>query len=577
MITGIYSKKPIQKYHTKILGSVLTFVITSVMLGGVIKVTNAVRANEVVCGDAVLETPEVCDDGNLQNGDGCSNLCTIELCGNAVVDANEQCDDGNTRAGDGCNHYCQIEFCGDSVLQTRRYEECDDGNGLAGDGCTAACLIETLENANAQTHAAAPAQTSGVSSVYLQVQAALKFIASPAGAPYMQYLSPEQLVDLKAILKKIGAGQRLSAQERSGIDDLIALLRKAMEEERQRYLALLREFISTDISGDVVENTNLQNDILLGDEIPAIITELQKRVTLMPRTSLKNATIKIVNTLKGHGVDILAVQPIDLDDALSYDKRPIDVFIVIKKLKETSELFATKDVAASYAIIEKEVQQLKESLPIWQQEFHVDPSEIEPLLRDIEERTDDQTRDGVDRMIAAIERFVSTLEEKKIISRLSLEQTDDKGMHAAATVSRLLDDTGWLAQHGGKVLDVEAMLRDLSQGAPLEALSAFEHGSETEQGKAMMQFLEKDTRVQLLRDMLRADGVSTLDARYAELLAAITRVGTENHDDTTCDDSMSDALRCTNEYLSDLQTAARHRSLYSRFIGTLQDYFQIGS
>ena len=33
---------------------------------------------EPVCGDRVIISPEECDDGNLSNGDGCSEDCTVE-------------------------------------------------------------------------------------------------------------------------------------------------------------------------------------------------------------------------------------------------------------------------------------------------------------------------------------------------------------------------------------------------------------------------------------------------------------------------------------------------------------------
>jgi cysteine-rich repeat protein len=36
-----------------------------------------------VCGNATLESPEQCDDGNLTNGDGCSAICQLEPCGAA--------------------------------------------------------------------------------------------------------------------------------------------------------------------------------------------------------------------------------------------------------------------------------------------------------------------------------------------------------------------------------------------------------------------------------------------------------------------------------------------------------------
>src|SRR5687767_4466510 len=50
------------------------------------------------CGDLELDPGEVCDDGNLRDGDGCSSDCTSdETCGNNVTDVDidlpEVCDD----------------------------------------------------------------------------------------------------------------------------------------------------------------------------------------------------------------------------------------------------------------------------------------------------------------------------------------------------------------------------------------------------------------------------------------------------------------------------------------------------
>ena len=50
------------------------------------------------CGNGILEFPEECDDGNLRNGDGCSEECKTEnipVCGNGQLEFGEQCDDGN--------------------------------------------------------------------------------------------------------------------------------------------------------------------------------------------------------------------------------------------------------------------------------------------------------------------------------------------------------------------------------------------------------------------------------------------------------------------------------------------------
>ena len=110
------------------------------------------RSNELlfavpVCGDAVLDAGEQCDDGNRTAGDGCSATCQVEAaCGDAVLDAGEQCDDGNKTAGDGCSATCQIEAaCGNAVLDAG--EQCDDGNKNVGDGCNATCRIEACGNA----------------------------------------------------------------------------------------------------------------------------------------------------------------------------------------------------------------------------------------------------------------------------------------------------------------------------------------------------------------------------------------------------------------------------------------------
>lgn len=69
-----------------------------------------------VCGNGVVEAGEQCDDGNTNNGDGCSATCQVEpppppppVCPNGVVEPPEQCDDGNTVNGDGCSDICQVE------------------------------------------------------------------------------------------------------------------------------------------------------------------------------------------------------------------------------------------------------------------------------------------------------------------------------------------------------------------------------------------------------------------------------------------------------------------------------------
>lgn len=66
-----------------------------------------------VCGNSQIETGETCDDGNIQNSDGCSSTCQTEqtapVCGNGQIEAGEECDDGNIQPGDGCSDSCAAE------------------------------------------------------------------------------------------------------------------------------------------------------------------------------------------------------------------------------------------------------------------------------------------------------------------------------------------------------------------------------------------------------------------------------------------------------------------------------------
>jgi cysteine-rich repeat protein len=93
--------------------------------GQVCAVNQAVCINIGGCGDGVVGPGEVCDDGNLENGDMCSSDCkTDELCGNKIIDFNEDCDAG---VGDspGCNSNCKFARCGDGYANSAAGEECD--------------------------------------------------------------------------------------------------------------------------------------------------------------------------------------------------------------------------------------------------------------------------------------------------------------------------------------------------------------------------------------------------------------------------------------------------------------------
>lgn len=99
------------------------------------------------CGNGQVDhrVGEVCDDGNLVDGDGCSRDCrSDERCGNGVLDTviGEVCDDGNQLSGDGCRADCQSdERCGNGVIDSNRGEVCDDGNNDNDDACSSDCRV----------------------------------------------------------------------------------------------------------------------------------------------------------------------------------------------------------------------------------------------------------------------------------------------------------------------------------------------------------------------------------------------------------------------------------------------------
>lgn len=99
------------------------------------------------CGDGHLDLHEVCDDGNVASGDGCSADCSSdESCGNFVVDAasGEECDDGNELSGDGCQPTCTLPICGDGY--TDATERCDGEYNCSADCKTLDMTCLTIRN-----------------------------------------------------------------------------------------------------------------------------------------------------------------------------------------------------------------------------------------------------------------------------------------------------------------------------------------------------------------------------------------------------------------------------------------------
>jgi cysteine-rich repeat protein len=64
-----------------------------------------------VCGNGNSVPPELCDDGNTADCDGCKGDCTRydDVCGDGIIECGEECDDANTNNNDGCDSSCVIE------------------------------------------------------------------------------------------------------------------------------------------------------------------------------------------------------------------------------------------------------------------------------------------------------------------------------------------------------------------------------------------------------------------------------------------------------------------------------------
>ncbi len=92
------------------------------------------------CGNAVIDTGEACDDGNLSDADSCSVACLLQpFCGDGVTNPGEACDDGNTNNSDACRNTCVIPLCGDGIVDAG--DECDDSNSINTDSCRNNCVV----------------------------------------------------------------------------------------------------------------------------------------------------------------------------------------------------------------------------------------------------------------------------------------------------------------------------------------------------------------------------------------------------------------------------------------------------
>ncbi|MDP1830211.1 MAG: lamin tail domain-containing protein [Archangium sp.] len=183
----------------------MTHQLRVLLLAACCAVLAACPQPRAVCGNAIVETGEACDDGNTSAGDGCEADClsttamgggggavgggggitgggggstgggggaitgggggvtggggggvtggggggvtgggggTVQICGNGIPEAPEECDDMNQVPNDGCESDCTLTpACGNGKREGT--ESCDDGNLTPGDGCESDCMSFT--------------------------------------------------------------------------------------------------------------------------------------------------------------------------------------------------------------------------------------------------------------------------------------------------------------------------------------------------------------------------------------------------------------------------------------------------
>ncbi|MBC8067905.1 MAG: DUF4215 domain-containing protein [Deltaproteobacteria bacterium] len=114
-----------------------------------------------ICGNAVLEGTEQCDDGNFQVGDGCSDACVAEGVTDTGEDSDSFTDDGGSDDGDTDTDTDGAGFDGDGLLG--RGCGCNGSGGRDASGLLLVMLALGYRRQRGATRRRLPSCDSGTS------------------------------------------------------------------------------------------------------------------------------------------------------------------------------------------------------------------------------------------------------------------------------------------------------------------------------------------------------------------------------------------------------------------------------
>lgn len=569
------------------------------------------------CGDGRIQElrGENCDDGNVIGGDGCSAQCVLEDKEEVADEVQELCGytDDKIQTFNTAYRYFQIITGPPHPKYTIVTKWTPDDIEFVGMmmkhyinffpfSCTDyELLVKLIRNAGLirvpirqpeppivppvteppvqttipPTSSVDPASGGTRGTREEQVQTASEFLSSATGQGVYDRLTPEAKERLQAILTKYAQGRGLSQEELAWIISLSEQIQLAREAESRVYTDLLKRFTSTDIVQAVLEENQLLRARLVDVEVPIAIQELERAVAIVQRGELKEEVMRAVGRLRRQRVPVDDT-PITVTDAFSDAARPVTAFAALTALKEGAEAYATPSIPASADTIVAEAQKIRAALPYLEEEYALPVDQVEALLRLIEIRAVSIHPQSTDRFIATVNRLIALLQ------RSGITLPDDPLVVALLTSEAVARADRIVGAYGpntfvASLLPTEPKpqthydkLSTLTRISPAQYRQIFETGDLPEQREALKAFLQTNERVQSLRAELRQRGEAD-DRRYDALLAQIGRVGITATTDTPCDDTMTSAFDCTNDYLFDLQTSVRAASLWTRIVGGIQD------